>query len=498
MAESTATSQSRATENPKSGRLAKGSLGTWDLVFFVLAAAAPLTVVAGVVPLAIMTGELSATYGYLVPGAILVLFALGFTAMSRYIKNAGAFYAYIARGLGKAMGVGSSLVAVLAYNAMAICLVAGFSFYTQNAVAHFTGAAIPWQVVAVFAIVAIGLLGYFRITLSARILGIALGLEVLILVIYEIAVLANGGGPQGIGVEAFNPLEVINPGFGAMLVLTAGGFIGFEATAIYAEETRDPKRSVPRATYIAIAFLALFYTFSAWMVITAYGPAEAVAVAQSDDVANLVFNSAGLYLGAWAVDFMQVLLVTSSFAAALAFHNAASRYHYALGRERVLPAMLGRVSTRHGSPVAGVIAQCVITAVVLSIAMVLGADPYLVVFLWSAAPGVLGVLVLEAITAVAVVAYFWKQRHGFSLFRVRIAPAVAAAGLATLIAMAVVEIELLTAAPPLVNILLLVPIPLLVIVGALYARYVHRVDPSRYEHFTETDPDAEPIVATGR
>lgn len=493
MANSAVKTSSSELSAQDQGRLAKGALGTWDLVFFVLAAAAPLTVVAGVIPLAIMTGELSATYGYIVPGVVLVLFAMGFTAMSRYIKNAGAFYAYIAKGLGKAVGVGSSLIAVLAYNAMTICLVAGFSFYAHNSIAHFTGADIPWQWIALFAVIAIGVLGYFRVTLSARILGIALGLEVIILVIYEVAVLANGGGPQGISVEALNPLEVINPGFGAMLVLTAGGFIGFEATAIYAEETRDAKRSVPRATYIAIAFLAIFYTFSAWVVITSYGPIDAVAAAQGDDVANLVFNSAGTYLGVWAVDVMQVLLVTSSFAAALAFHNAASRYHFALGRERVLPSWFGRASVRHGSPVAGVIVQIVITAVVLSIAMILGADPYLVVFLWSAAPGVLGVLVLEMITAIAVVAYFWKARHGFSLFRVRIAPAIAAIGLAVLITMAVVEIELLTAADPLVNLLLLIPIPLLMAVGAIYAVYVRRVDPARYERFTEINPDAEPV-----
>lgn len=493
MAKSTVTSESSHSEVHPENRLRKGALGTWDLVFFVLAAAAPLTVVAGVIPLAIMTGELSATYGYIVPGIVLVLFAMGFTAMSRFVKNAGAFYAYIARGLGKALGVGSSLIAVLAYNSMTICLVAGFSFYAHNSVVHFTGADIPWPWFALFAVVGIAVLGYFRITLSARILGIALGLEVLILVIYEVVVLANGGGPQGVGVEAFNPLEVINPGFGAMLVLTAGGFIGFEATAIYAEETRDPRKSVPRATYIAIAFLAIFYTFSAWVVITSYGPTGAVAAAQGDDVANLVFNSAGSYLGMWAVDIMQVLLVTSSFAAALAFHNAASRYHYALGRERVLPSWLGRVSVRHGSPIAGVLAQTAVTAVVLAIAVILNADPYLVVFLWSAAPGVLGVLVLEMITAVAVVAYFWKARQGFSLFRVTIAPAVAALGLAALVTMAVLEIELLTAAAPLVNALLLIPIPALLIVGVVYARYVRKVDPARYDRFTEIDPEADPV-----
>jgi amino acid transporter len=475
----------------RAGRLARGAGGTWGLVFFVLAAAAPLTVVAGVIPLAIMTGGLSATYGYIVPGAVLVLFALGFTAMSRYVKNAGAFYAYIGKGLGKAFGVGSSLIAVLAYNAMAVCLAAGFSFYAQNAIAFFTGVMIPWQAIALFAVIAIGVLGYLRITLSARILGIALGTEVLILVIYELAVLFTGGGPQGITVEPFNPLNVINPGFGAMLVLTAGGFIGFEATAIYAEETKNAERSVPRATYIAIAFLAIFYTVSAWLVIVAYGPDAAIAAATGADVANLTFNSAGAFLGPWAVDVMQVLLVTSSFAAALAFHNAAARYMYALGRESVLPSALGRVSRRHGSPVAGVITQIAISVVVLGIGALLGADPYLVIFLWSAAPGVLGILLLEAITAIAVVAFFARDRGGFSAWRVVLAPAIAAIGLLVLSALAVIEIQLLTAADATTNVLLLIPIPIVFVIGFAYALWAKRNRPERYAHFTETNPDRD-------
>ncbi|MFD0623781.1 hypothetical protein ACFQ2K_14330 [Streptomyces sanglieri] len=81
-----------------SGSLAKGQIGTFDLVFFVVAAAAPLTVLAGVAPFAIGIGGPGTPLGYLVSGALLVLFAAGFTAMSRYVRNAGAFYAYVARG----------------------------------------------------------------------------------------------------------------------------------------------------------------------------------------------------------------------------------------------------------------------------------------------------------------------------------------------------------------------------------------------------------------
>src|SRR5215213_7874080 len=82
-----------------SPRLQRGTLGVADIVFFVAAAAAPLTVMAGVAPLAILFGGIGAPAAYVGVGVLLCLFAVGFTAMTPYIRNAGAFYSYIAGGL---------------------------------------------------------------------------------------------------------------------------------------------------------------------------------------------------------------------------------------------------------------------------------------------------------------------------------------------------------------------------------------------------------------
>ncbi|WP_375386290.1 APC family permease [uncultured Microbacterium sp.] len=482
---------SRTASEPAQGGLRRSGLGTFDLVFFVVAAAAPLTVVAGVVPLAIRTGGLSAAYGYIVPAVVLVLFAIGFTAMSPFIRNAGAFYSYISQGLGKPIGVGGSILAVVSYNAMTICLIAAFAVYGQGVLANFFGIDVPWWVIAGIGLAGVALLGYFKVTLGAKVLGIALLLEVVVLVIYEIAVLTSGDRAS-VGAEIFSPTVMFEPGFGAMLVLTAGGFIGFEATAIYAEEVRDPARTVPRATYIAIGFLAIFYTFSVWCVFMAFGSQGALEYAASDDVAQMVFTSMSQFVGAWLSDVGQVLLCTSAFAASLAFHNAAARYHYTLGREGIFPASIGRVSVRHGSPVGGVLLQVVITAVVLAFAAIVGADPYLVVFLWSAAPGVLGILLLEGIAAVAVVAYFRRDTRGHSRWRVTVAPAAAAIGLFALVALSLGQLDLLTAASPLVNTLLILPLPIAILAGIGVAIYLRRRRPAVYANLNSLDVD-EPV-----
>ncbi len=64
-------------DHPTMGHLKTGVLGTGSLIFMVVAAAAPLTVMAGVAPLAIAVGGIGAPVGYLAAGLVLTVFAVG-------------------------------------------------------------------------------------------------------------------------------------------------------------------------------------------------------------------------------------------------------------------------------------------------------------------------------------------------------------------------------------------------------------------------------------
>src|SRR5688572_10063243 len=99
---------------------------------------------------------------------------------------------------------------------------------------------------------------------------------------------------------------------------------------------------------------------------------------------------------------MRVLIITSALAAILAFHNATSRYLFALGRERVLPRGLGTTHRVHHSPwVAGAVMGVASAAVVGTFA-ILGRDPYNDLFILTNSPGVIGIMVLQALAAAAV------------------------------------------------------------------------------------------------
>ncbi|MGW1376807.1 APC family permease [Streptomyces sp. NPDC002446] len=469
--------------------LERNAIGTGDLVFFVVAAAAPLTVMAGAAPVAIGMAGRAAPLGYLLSGLLLIVFAAGFTAMSRYVRNAGAFYAYIGRGLGRAAGAGSAYVAVLSYNAIEAGLLAVFGWFTASGFRDLTGAAVPWWAWALAGLVAIAVLGYRRVTLSAKVLGVALALEVLILLVFEAAVWAHGGGPDGPQFAALSPEHLGTAGAGGMFVLAVGAFIGFEATAIYAEEARRPERSVPYATYTAVGFLALFYTFTVWTVINAYGADRAQTVANGSAGTEMVFAATGRFAGAWAADAMHLLIVTSAFAATLAFHNAAARYFYALGREGLLPRRLGTVTAHSGSPATAVLLQSAIALLVVLATVLTGQDPYAVTFLWTNGTGILGVMLLQALAAVAVLGFFRHDRRGLPAWRVRAAPLVAAAGLAVLIVLVCAHFDLLTNAPTGVNLALLSPLPLAFALGTAVALRIRRRDPGAYERLTTVDAE---------
>src|SRR5690348_8701845 len=91
--------------------LRSGRLGVVGIVFYVIAAASPLVGMTGALPVAIVLGNGAAVPGaYLAVGVVLLLFSVGYAAMSQRVTNTGAFFAYVGRGLGIGPGVGSAYV----------------------------------------------------------------------------------------------------------------------------------------------------------------------------------------------------------------------------------------------------------------------------------------------------------------------------------------------------------------------------------------------------
>ncbi|ELB87488.1 amino acid permease [Rhodococcus wratislaviensis IFP 2016] len=451
-------------------------MGTAGIVFFVVAAAAPLGATLGAGPVVFASNGVGAPGMYLVASAILLLFAVGYATMSRHVTSAGGFTAYISLGLGKRLGHASAGIALFAYNCMLLGLFGQFGVFASDLLNRW-GWNISWQVLAIGTLVLVGILGYLEVDLSAKVLGVLLVAEVLILVIFDVLVMGKGGA-EGINADAFAPANVFSgtPGIALLFALTC--FVGFEATTIYGEEARDPRRTVPRATYVAVIMIGVFYTITTWTIGLAHG-SDAVMSQAADDPVNFVTGVNTIFVGQFSTDLMQILVVTSVFAVLAAFHNTLSRYMFSLGRGGLLPVHLGRTHHRFQSPHRASVTQSVITLVALVAIMAAGLDPFTQLFAWFVGLGTLAVLVLQAAVAVAVIVFF-RTRPGGPLWQTLIAPVLGALGLAVGIVLAIVNFDSLTGitGPTAALLPLLIPVAGLLSFGAalLAARRGHPVN----------------------
>lgn len=436
---------SERTTTSNHAALRRHALGVPGIVFFVVAAAAPLAATLGGSPITFMAVGKGAPGTYALTGIVLLLFAVGYGAMSRHVISAGGFAAYLEAGLGRVAGFMGAAVALASYNCMLIGLYGFFGFITSSVVADLIGTQTDWKLWTLLAWGLVAILAHREINLSAKVLGVLMIGEIFILLVFAAAVLIQGGA-NGVDVQAFQPGNVLTDGLGVAVLFAAASFVGFEATAIYGEEARDPERTVSRATYVAVLLIAVFYSISTWAIGLAYG-GDSVREAALANPPGFVFAVNDQYVGSWSTAIMKVLVVTSTFAVLLAFHNTIARYMFALGRSHVLPDRLGRTHSQWQSPHWASATGSVVTGVLVIAFALAGADPFAEMYAWLVGVGTFGVVLMQAATCIAVVAFFRRKKADeFRVWSCAIAPILGAAGLITIAYLAWTNWSLLTGA----------------------------------------------------
>ncbi len=436
-----------------------GAVGLLGVLFMATANAAPITAMTGNVPIAVGYGNgIYAPGGFLFATIVLTLFTIGFVAMARHITTAGAFYGFISQGLGQIWGMATGLLATMAYVVFEGSLIGIFSYFANFTLNEWFSWDVNWLLLAFIGIAVVGIFGYYDINIAAALLGFFLVCEVLLLGALAFSVLFKGGGPNGMMTSIVNPVNAFKslPAGGGLGIQVGGAalaagsaaigvffafwsWVGFETTAVYGEESRNPKRIVPQATLIAVVGLGVFYTFVSWMVIAGNGALKSITLSSGSSSIDMFTGLAEKNLGGhWVVNIYLFLIVSGSFACALAFHNAASRYIYAIGRE--VPATkenLGSTHNKHHSPYVASILQTLITVVLTVGFYVLspgGHDTYIggYIFLYGllALLGTMSILAVQAICSLAVIWYFWvKKAQTGSVWSTLIAPALGMLGM---------------------------------------------------------------------
>jgi amino acid transporter len=415
-------------DRPDVHKLRPGSVGLVGVLFLTVTGSAPISAMLFNTPIAVGYGNgIGAPAGFLLATVVLTVFSVGYVAMSRKVTAAGGFYSFISHGLGRELGMASGFLMVAAYSVFEVSLVGGFAYFAALKAARY-GWHVQWYWLGFGMIALIAILSFCDVRVSARLLGVALLCEIVTLVFFDAFVFANASG--NVSAEAINPLNAfkgLHAGHAGSTAIAAGAagigiffafwsWVGFEMAPNYGEESKNPKKNVPRALYISVIGLGIFYTVTSWAAISGYhGINDAANVAQNSS-ATFFFGPAQHYSGLFLKDCLSWFIITGSFACGMAFHNTTARYMYSLGREGVLPRALGRTHHRFHSPHIASTTQSVVAALILlafalfaSVDKKLGAADsvgYLQVYGLMAVMGVVSILAIQALVSLAIFNYF--------------------------------------------------------------------------------------------
>ncbi|PZS38199.1 MAG: APC family permease [Pseudonocardiales bacterium] len=481
---------SQRTEVPK---LRKGAVGLGGVLFLTVTGSAPISAMLFNTPIVVGYGQgVGAPAAFLFATIVLVVFSVGYVAMARKKTSAGGFYSYISHGLGRELGIGTGYGAVVAYSVFEASLAGGFAYFLNLKLKAF-GVNVGWPWLALGMVVLISLLTFFDVRLSTTLLAIGLLSEIAILLIFDIFMFSKGHANW----NAVNPVNAFK-GFPASGGLVAGAvgiglffafwsWVGFEMAPNYGEESRNPKRIVPRALYISVIGLGVFYTLTSWAPLFGYPSTHAAVAAAQGSAANFYLTPAKQYGGQWVSSIMSYLIITGSFACGMAFHNTTARYMYSLGREGLLPAPLGRTHHKFKSPHIASIVQTVIAALIIILfAVFTGSnDPasqaYLQLYGLMAVMGVIIILSAQALVSLAILVYYERyHRDEVHWWKTRLAPLLALISQAAVVWLLFDNISFLGGGFGYAK--LLGPIDLVVVlIGVGAAFYFKKRKPQKYE-----------------
>jgi amino acid transporter len=269
-----------------------------------------------------------------------------------------------------------------------------------------------WVWDSIFALLLFGVL-YFGVKISTRVqLTLAL-ISIAVVLIFFITVIADLGSANDVA-KAFDPTPSPD-GFTGILFGVLYGvliFVGFETAANLAEETAEPKRSIPRAVLGAVVIVSIFYLIAAYVEVAGFG--FDLSVITSPEVAGAPLFALGAPGSPAGSEFWLKILLLVVFLDMLAVYVgaavASTRGVFAMARDRRLPKMAASVSKRYGTPVGAILFLMVIQAILIVVAeandtllALPGLPHYFSVFAWCATFGAFALIVVYLLMSLGAI-----------------------------------------------------------------------------------------------
>src|SRR6266566_120853 len=506
-------------------KLHMNAFGVIGLVAGAAAAVAPLAAMFFNVPIIVTQAGASVPLVFLISAIGMVLFAVSLVYFARRISSAGGLYTWVSHALGSGAGFYAGWLMLGGYAIFEAAAAAAFGGLTDNSLSSLLGFNIPgaWVTYSLLALVVVSVLAFFDVRWSVRVLAPFLALEVLSLLVLDIAIVVQGGAEGQDFYHTFTTagtnLHGVFPGgllgIGVGMALGVWSFVGGEQGVAFGEEVRFPKRAIPFGMFGVFGGVAILFILTTYAAVTGEGWQNVTSATGLGNVAispQPYFDLATRYVGGWLVPVLYVTISTSTFAAILAFHNGMVRYFYSLGRETVLPPWFGRTHPRWHSPYTASLVQSAFSfVVILFLATIFqktnadGSTSYAFVFAagtgyqqtngifsfgWLAIIGTISFIAVYIMVNISA-PFFARQRGELNWLRHIVVPLLSS--LVLLIPLASFVLPAipgpigdfatstgLAPTPFPLNILPIFPI-LWIVIGLIYTTILRRVNPSRFE-----------------
>lgn len=305
----------------------------------------------------LVSGLVANVAGYSTPLSILLgsIGCLGLAYViaiyARRFAGAGAIYEYLAQAVHNSFGIFSAgvyLLGALFLGAGGIYV--GLGFLVQGFFAAHIHTTIPWWVGGAVALAVAFTLNHFGVRIAIRaVLTLAMFSTIPFLILAVVIIAKGGIGGNTLTVFSTSPTST-NAVFNGILFAVLL-FVGFEAAASIAEETHNPRKSIPIAVVGAVALTALLYVVVGYAATIGFGK-----VALGKDAWFAASSPMGLlathYVGNWLSVLIDLVIIFDATSLAIAIMITASRIIFAFGRDGLLPQFAARTS-RYNTPIVG-------------------------------------------------------------------------------------------------------------------------------------------------
>jgi amino acid transporter len=311
---------------------------------------------------------------FLLAAVAVGLASFSFIQFSRYFAHSGSVYGFNGVALGPRAGFFSGWALLGTYLAFTCASTAEIGNFAQAFFAS-VNININWLPLALIAGVLIWLFAYGAIALSTRLTLVMEGVSVLLILVVTVVILAKVGSAGHLTAQPFNPSNQPLSSVGLAAVFGFLSFAGFEGAATLGEETRNPRRNIPLAILAAVIGTGIFYVAVTYAQTVGFGIGSAGVQAFASSTAPLG-DLGQRYVGNVMGTLIDLGATISAFASALGTSNAGARILFSMGRDGFINDRLGGASRRTGSPALSVAVVMILT--------------FLIVIIWSRAPGING------------------------------------------------------------------------------------------------------------